>query len=295
MTTTANQGGLDIRTSSNHIVLSDGDGNPRGIFDGSGNFLVGTTDLTPGNGNTDTGHLLKNDGRLFVSSASNSQFNRNSDGDVLTFRRSGNLVGSIGTIDGDLLVHSSASGHKGLRFGNGYLAPTNNSGAVEDNTTNLGLSGNRFKDLYLSGGVYLGGTAAANKLDDYEEGTFTPSFVASTTTVTVNSAKYTKIGQMVHISMYIANISPATSADEQRITGLPFTIAPNSHYSAGTIGYATDADVEGVGVLGATGQSYIYFHYIDGTSGAALTRANWNSIKSSGLALIISMSYMTDS
>jgi hypothetical protein len=38
-----NQGGLDIRTSSNYIVLSDGDGNPRGIFDGSGNYLVGTT------------------------------------------------------------------------------------------------------------------------------------------------------------------------------------------------------------------------------------------------------------
>jgi hypothetical protein len=38
-----NQGGLDIRTSSNNIVLSDGDGNPRGIFDSSGNFLVGTT------------------------------------------------------------------------------------------------------------------------------------------------------------------------------------------------------------------------------------------------------------
>jgi hypothetical protein len=38
-----NQGGLDIRTASNYIVLSDGDGNPRGIFDGSGNFFVGQT------------------------------------------------------------------------------------------------------------------------------------------------------------------------------------------------------------------------------------------------------------
>ena len=38
-----NQNSLDIRTSSNYIVLSDGDGNPRGIFDNSGNFLVGTT------------------------------------------------------------------------------------------------------------------------------------------------------------------------------------------------------------------------------------------------------------
>ena len=38
-----NNGGLDIRTASNYIVLSDGDGNPRGIFDGSGNFRIGVT------------------------------------------------------------------------------------------------------------------------------------------------------------------------------------------------------------------------------------------------------------
>ena len=50
-----NSGGLDIRTASNYIVLSDGAGNPRGIFDGSGNFLVGATTnlakLTVINGN----------------------------------------------------------------------------------------------------------------------------------------------------------------------------------------------------------------------------------------------------
>jgi hypothetical protein len=43
---TGNQGGLDIRTASNYIVLSDGDGNPRGIFDTSGTFLVGVTATT---------------------------------------------------------------------------------------------------------------------------------------------------------------------------------------------------------------------------------------------------------
>jgi len=36
-----NSGGLDIRTASNYIVLSDGDGNPRGVFDASGNFGIG--------------------------------------------------------------------------------------------------------------------------------------------------------------------------------------------------------------------------------------------------------------
>jgi hypothetical protein len=38
-----NQGGLDIRTASNNIVLSDGDGNPRVIVDSSGNLVVGGT------------------------------------------------------------------------------------------------------------------------------------------------------------------------------------------------------------------------------------------------------------
>ena len=43
---TGNNGGLDIRTSSNNIVLSDGDGNPRQVIDGSGNVLIGTTTNT---------------------------------------------------------------------------------------------------------------------------------------------------------------------------------------------------------------------------------------------------------
>jgi hypothetical protein len=37
------QGGLDIRTASNYIVLSDGDGNPRSYIDNSANFFVNTT------------------------------------------------------------------------------------------------------------------------------------------------------------------------------------------------------------------------------------------------------------
>ena len=36
-----NQGGLDIRTANNYIVLADGAGNPRGYFDNNGKFTVG--------------------------------------------------------------------------------------------------------------------------------------------------------------------------------------------------------------------------------------------------------------
>jgi hypothetical protein len=35
-----NQGGLDIRTASNYIVLSDGDGNPKGYYDNNNNYVI---------------------------------------------------------------------------------------------------------------------------------------------------------------------------------------------------------------------------------------------------------------
>jgi len=56
-----NQGGLDIRTASNYIVLSDGDGNPRGVFDSNGNWLVGTT-------------VKNNDGKISITA--NSSINQ---------------------------------------------------------------------------------------------------------------------------------------------------------------------------------------------------------------------------
>jgi hypothetical protein len=40
-----NQGSLDIRTSSNNIVLSDGDGNPRGVFNDTGGMSLGAQPL----------------------------------------------------------------------------------------------------------------------------------------------------------------------------------------------------------------------------------------------------------
>jgi hypothetical protein len=35
-----NNGGLDIRTASNYVVLADGNGNPRGWFDNNGTFIL---------------------------------------------------------------------------------------------------------------------------------------------------------------------------------------------------------------------------------------------------------------
>jgi hypothetical protein len=64
-----NNGGLDIRTASNYIVLSDGDGNPRGIFDGSGNLIVGATATNAGERLFISGSVADNIARMYCTGA----------------------------------------------------------------------------------------------------------------------------------------------------------------------------------------------------------------------------------
>ena len=68
----------------------------------------------------------------------------------------------------------------------------------------------------------------ANTLDDYEEGTWTPSWTANSGSMTIGStsASYVKIGKTVHISGFVA-ISAASGAAVLNISGLPF-ITSNS-------------------------------------------------------------------
>jgi hypothetical protein len=151
-----------------------------------------------------------------------------SDGTIIDFRKDNTTAGSIGTLYGDIYV---GTGDTGLKFTNSsnVIVPLNTSTLAErDAAVSLGQSGTRFKDLYLSGGVYLGGTGAANKLDDYEEGTFTPVMAGSSTDPSYGGGKagrYTKIGNIVHFSAYV-DMNPYNSNGNGHIyfAGLPFTV-----------------------------------------------------------------------
>jgi hypothetical protein len=80
-----------------------------------------------------------------------------------------------------------------------------------------------FADLTLSGGVYLGGTGAANKLDDYESGTWTPTFDG--VTVTNVAGRYIKVGKQVTIWFNITNgTSSGGTGQAFQMYGLPFLL-----------------------------------------------------------------------
>lgn len=65
-------------------------------------------------------------------------------------------------------------------------------------------------------------------LDDYEEGSFTPEIVGSTSagtaTYSAQLGYYTKVGRVVHYNIVIS-YSSHTGTGNMRITGMPFTSA----------------------------------------------------------------------
>ena len=78
----------------------------------------------------------------------------------------------------------------------------------------------------------------ANTLDDYEEGTWTPSVTLNSgtaTTYTIGTATYTKTGGMVVVigSVIPTNGTAGSANGYLRMTGLPFTVATRSGSGAG--------------------------------------------------------------
>jgi len=220
----------EFGNASGALALKTG-ASERMRIDSAGSVYIGST--------TDSGtgyHRLSADGFVRHKRAGDvvAVFDRGtSDGDIVLFRKDGETVGNIGvgsvpSTDKCLTIGKSDSGILFDNVGNRISPWDMNTNAVLDNYTDLGYSGGRFKNLYLSGGVYLGGTTSANLLDDYEEGTFTATYYgdtsAGTTTYTAQAGFYTKIGNRVSFQLQIG-VSSATGTGAIRIGGLPFTLS----------------------------------------------------------------------
>ena len=225
----------------------DDNGNATALtIDSSENVMLNTTNTSLQLSSSDEGFTYANNfTTVSRDGGTTAYFNRlSSDGDIVVFRKDGSDVGSIGTIGGGMFV---GDGDVGLEMdgANNAIYPFNTSTlANTDNHTDLGDSDKRFKDAYLSGGVYLGGTGSANKLDSYEEGTWTPVFSdeasgGNTATGSIRGL-YTKIGNQVTVTCTAIGLSTSgmNSVNDLRIQGLPFTpssyTSPNNYWTGAT-------------------------------------------------------------
>ena len=218
-----------------------------------------------------------------------------SDGTILDLKKDGSTVGSIGAVASqDIVIGSGVAGLRFLSTGPA-IQPRNSNGSSNNDAIDLGLAGNRFKDLYLSGGVYLGGTGSANKLDDYEEGTWTPvladAISGGNTSSSSFTGQYTKIGNLVHISVSMFNINTTgmTAGNVMYIRGLPFT-AIAGHNSQGSCTLDRINFTGFVSAQIAAGQSYMFLNdMVDSGLEVLLTVAS--VVSSGGSDISISATY----
>jgi hypothetical protein len=196
-----------------------------------------------------------------------------SDGDITTFQKNGTTVGATGTDTtfGDFYVESKITNHAGLGFKVNEVLPQRNG--YVDGIDNLGSSTYRFNNLYLSGGVYLGGTGAANKLDDYEEGTFTPTLSngASGGSYSRQFGFYTKVGNTVFFSLDLLPTGWTANTIHLNIGGLPFnSVGTDGYFGGAFINYQaqflTDASTGGTSLHVPANNNVIGFFQSSGNN-----------------------------
>ncbi len=304
-----------LQTSTNVLQFGTSTDDPIKIYtnnaevasiDANGNVLVGKAS----SGVSSVGAELRSGSSNYAltgtsSSHTTALLNRTTDdGELLQFRKDNSAVGTIGTAGGGAFYVSDAL-YGGLGFstlGAGDINPVNTTGAIRDAAADLGQPTARFKDLYLSGGTFIGGTGSANKLDDYEEGTFTPLFYGSSSGTAENSSSgyYTKIGRQVTIHVDVYNKAFGTYSGDLRMQ-LPFTNAGTSiPSSAGDIYFYPSGNWDGVSNFAGIGlrcynTSYLTFPLIqlDSDRQTNIGSSNTSTSNSSGNFLRFSFTYVT--
>lgn len=109
--------------------------------------------------------------------------------------------------------------------------------ASTDDVVKMNIAGSEVFRFDSDGLKFNGDTASANALDDYEEGSWTPTFKASTTNPTVSSytnqqGRYIKIGEQVTVFFDFSGAITNIGSGISQIGDLPFAPDNTGGYSA---------------------------------------------------------------
>lgn len=187
---------------------------------------------------------------------------------------------ATGTSSSSNLKFNVASGAQGqIRLsGNNDISIHNTSSDTE-----------RLRILGTGGLTFNGDTAAANALDDYEEGTWTAA-VATGVTLSQSAGTYTKIGRQVTVSGAF-NVGSVSSPSGGSITGLPFTSGSGTGFStAGSIWLNTINTQEGKTLqirMDQNTNNVVFTDLAGGNAGGASSYLKANSV------INLSLTYFT--
>ena len=179
-------------------------------------------------------------GRLLVGTSTGSQsltIKDGGDAEALGLYRNFTGAGAAGvfmrmgrTDSGGVLRHTGSIGCESSNNGTtpgGTLSFSTTADGAASPTERMRITSTGQVRLAGAGITFNGDTAAANELDDYEEGTWTPTQGAGLTVVGTftSNGHYTKIGRQVTVQGYIsASTSVTAAANAIMCGGLPFTV-----------------------------------------------------------------------
>ena len=248
-------GKTHIRSSDSGITGANANADEL-VLDSSGN--VGMTLACPNTGNgrinfADPDHQQA--GMILYDHSTNKlQFNVNA-AEQVNIDSSGNMnIGANRSGNPFTYLRFGAS-----EFGAADVRPVNEGSHkvglafYTDGTADTTINPTEKVRIQAAGGIsFNGDTAAANALDDYEEGTFTPAFQNGTFTYGSQvDGRYVKIGQ--HVTAHYLISWSAKSGSGNLVVNLPFATGGNTHSRfCGAIGFLNGIDNNGNRQLIAT-------------------------------------------
>jgi len=127
---------------------------------------------------------------------------------------------SSGTLGLDI-TGTAGSSYARLRYGGG---PSTGTNAMTGDAALIGLEGSSVGFQQIRFAATQVASSDANTLDDYEEGTWSPTYTSTSGSPTTSTSLgwYRKIGSLVYITVHIGG-SRGTATGTLYISGLPFT------------------------------------------------------------------------
>jgi hypothetical protein len=199
---------------------------------------------------------------------------------------------STGGLSNDLVL-AATSGDGAIRMytgassGSGIFGTTNNAERLRIDSSGRAIIG---------GGITLGNGqtySAANTLDDYEEGTWTPDVAGGGVTWLYQSGVYTKVGRLVTVTFWLQAGSTDSTTGTVSIVGLPFTTNSVGRNTVAIRAYNLANFSGNDGIVGWTSgtSTSVSINATQGglTSGTQINRNIWTN----GAEIHFSLTYMT--
>jgi len=136
--------------------------------------------------------------------------------------------------------------------GSGFKFNVSNGGGSSGQTEGLRITRD---GLYAPVGIKLGSYSSANLLDDYEEGTWTPSWTGLGNGSA--SGTYTKIGRLVHVTALFTAGSTTSIGSKLEASNLPFAAQFLTYSGARYENYQSNSYIGATRVTGSQIRGYI--------------------------------------